>query len=185
MPQRALGLRNFVLVVGELQVISDLMFHSRIESAARAAGADLVRVDSPAQVPADVDLVLVDWSAREPDWTDPLRGLRAGSVRLILLPAVVGVRSARGDARRSATRRGPPHCGDMMGGSGSGTEMRVPMWVWASPSAWGGMSNWSRRWCRGPDRLRRMRPDDRARRRDAQRRDRQLRDHLPTRRLCG
>lgn len=127
MPQRALGLGNFVLVVGELLVISDLMFHSRIESAARAAGADLVRVDSPAQVPADVDLVLVDWSAREPDWTDPLRGLRAGGVRLILLPAVVGVRSARGDARRSATRRGPPQYGDMMGGSGSGTEMRVPM----------------------------------------------------------
>lgn len=65
-------------------VISDLMFYSRIESAAMAADADLVRVDSLAQVAADVDLVLVDWSAREPDWTDALRALRAGGVRLIL-----------------------------------------------------------------------------------------------------
>jgi len=65
-------------------VISDLMFYSRIESAARAADADLVRVDSPAQVPADVDLVLVDWSAREPDWTEALRPLRSAGVRVIL-----------------------------------------------------------------------------------------------------
>lgn len=53
-------------------VISDLMLYSRIESAASAAGASLVRVDSPAQLPADLDLVLVDWSARQADWTDAL-----------------------------------------------------------------------------------------------------------------
>lgn len=53
-------------------VISDLMLYSRIESAAAAAGASLVRVDSPAQLPADRDLVLVDWSARQPDWADAL-----------------------------------------------------------------------------------------------------------------
>ncbi len=65
-------------------VINDLMFYSRIESAAAAAKADLLRVDSPAQVSNDVDLVLVDWSAREPGWTDALRALRLAGVRLIL-----------------------------------------------------------------------------------------------------
>jgi len=53
-------------------VISDLLLFSRIESAATAAGASLVRVDSPADLPPDLDLVLVDWSARQPDWTDSL-----------------------------------------------------------------------------------------------------------------
>jgi hypothetical protein len=54
-------------------VVSDLMLFSRIESAAHVAGAELARVDSPSDVPADADLVLVDWSAREPDWADTLR----------------------------------------------------------------------------------------------------------------
>ena len=65
-------------------VISDLMFYSRIEAAASAADADLVRVDSPADVPSDVDLVLVDWSAREPDWSDALRALLSAGTRVIL-----------------------------------------------------------------------------------------------------
>lgn len=47
-------------------VITDLLLFSRIESAATAAGASLVRVDSPADLPPDLDLVLVDWSARQP-----------------------------------------------------------------------------------------------------------------------
>jgi hypothetical protein len=55
-------------------VISDLMLFSRIESAASAADAVLVRLDSPVDLPGDLDLVLVDWSARQPDWTDALRG---------------------------------------------------------------------------------------------------------------
>ncbi|MGI8829872.1 MAG: hypothetical protein ACR2I5_08915 [Candidatus Limnocylindria bacterium] len=54
-------------------VISDLMLYSRVDSAASAAGATLVRVDSPADLPPDLDLILVDWSARQPDWTDALR----------------------------------------------------------------------------------------------------------------
>ena len=54
-------------------VVSDLMLFSRIESAARVAGAELARVDSPSDVPADAELVLVDWSARQPDWADTLR----------------------------------------------------------------------------------------------------------------
>ena len=55
-------------------VITDLMLFSRIESAATAAEASLVRVDSPADLPDGLDLVLVDWSARQPEWTDALRG---------------------------------------------------------------------------------------------------------------
>lgn len=60
-------------------VVSDLMLFSRIESAARVAGVELARVDEPSQVPSDadlvLDLVLVDWSARRPDWTDALHAL--------------------------------------------------------------------------------------------------------------
>jgi hypothetical protein len=53
-------------------VISDLMLYSRIESAAHAAGVELVRVDSPAELPDEADLVLVDWSARRDGWADAL-----------------------------------------------------------------------------------------------------------------
>jgi hypothetical protein len=56
-------------------VVRDLMLFSRIESAARVAGSELARVDTPADIPADADLALVDWSAREPDWADALRAL--------------------------------------------------------------------------------------------------------------
>ncbi len=63
-------------------VITDLMLYSRIESAATAAGATLIRVDSPSDLPDDLDLVLVDWSARQPDWADALRA-RTGQ-RVIL-----------------------------------------------------------------------------------------------------
>ena len=35
-------------------VVSDLMLFSRIESAATAAGASLVRVDSPTELPPDL-----------------------------------------------------------------------------------------------------------------------------------
>lgn len=55
-------------------VVDDLMLFSRIESAARVSGAALLRVDDPASLPADAELVLVDWSARRQDWTDALRG---------------------------------------------------------------------------------------------------------------
>jgi hypothetical protein len=58
-------------------VIDDLMLYSRIDAAASAAGADLVRASSPLRLPADLDLVLVDWSARAPGWADALRGSRA------------------------------------------------------------------------------------------------------------
>ncbi len=56
-------------------VVTDLMTFSRIESAARVAGVELARVDSPADIPPGAELVLVDWSARKPDWTDSLQTL--------------------------------------------------------------------------------------------------------------
>jgi hypothetical protein len=63
-------------------VVSDLMLFSRIESAATAAGTALARVDSPADLPDDLDLVLVDWSARDAGWTDALRAAHASRVIL-------------------------------------------------------------------------------------------------------
>jgi hypothetical protein len=63
-------------------VISDLMLFSRIEAAAAAAGHDLQRVDRPSDLSSDFDLVLVDWSAREPGWTDALGALHAGRIVL-------------------------------------------------------------------------------------------------------
>ncbi len=63
-------------------VITDLILYSRIESAATGAGALLVRVDSPFDLPDDLDVVLVDWSARQPDWNDALRDQTASRVIL-------------------------------------------------------------------------------------------------------
>lgn len=56
-------------------VIDDLMLYSRIDAAAAAAGATLARVSSPGELPDGLDLVLVDWSARRPDWVDALAAL--------------------------------------------------------------------------------------------------------------
>jgi hypothetical protein len=58
-------------------VVSDLMLFSRIESAATTAGAELVRVDDPAGLPSDLDLILVDWAARRPSWVEQLGGRSA------------------------------------------------------------------------------------------------------------
>lgn len=69
-------------------VVSDLMLFSRIESAAAASDATLLRVDSPVDLPAvpAPDLVLVDWSARGDDWADALVGWRSAvsGARLVL-----------------------------------------------------------------------------------------------------
>ena len=58
-------------------VVDDLMLYSRIEAAASAAGADLTHVATPAELPSGLDIVLVDWSARRPDWADALAKLEA------------------------------------------------------------------------------------------------------------
>ena len=54
-------------------VLTDLMAYSRIESAARASGVEVARVDSPHGIPQDAELVLVDWSERRPDWGEALQ----------------------------------------------------------------------------------------------------------------
>ena len=63
---------------------SDLLLFSRIESAASAAGASLVRVDTPVELPAELDLVLVDWSARRADWAAALRDRSDAGLRIVL-----------------------------------------------------------------------------------------------------
>jgi hypothetical protein len=79
-------------------VVTDLMLYSRIESAARVAGVELARVDTPYDVPLDAELVLVDWSARGADWTQPLQGLTGR--RVILFGPHVDL-DAHGAARRA------------------------------------------------------------------------------------
>jgi hypothetical protein len=55
-------------------VVRDLMFWSRIWEAGSRAGAELIRVDSPTDLPPpdQVDLVLVDWGDRSSEWGDQL-----------------------------------------------------------------------------------------------------------------
>jgi hypothetical protein len=65
-------------------VVDDLMLYSRIDAAASAAGASLARFSSPAELSHDLDLVLVDWSARDASWTDALRARRASGARVIV-----------------------------------------------------------------------------------------------------
>lgn len=65
-------------------VMDDLLLLSRIDAAASRGDASLVRVSSPESVPADSDLVLVDWAQREPSWESELRRRRAAGTRVIL-----------------------------------------------------------------------------------------------------
>ena len=85
-------------------VLGDLLLFSRIEAAASSAGASLERVDSLDQLrdSDEVDLVLVDWSARTEGWTAALADLQAnGRARIILfgqhtdLAAHAAARAAR------------------------------------------------------------------------------------------
>jgi hypothetical protein len=57
-------------------VIDDLMLYSRIAAAVDSAGATLNRVSEPGALPSDLDLVLVDWSARSPTWGAELAAWR-------------------------------------------------------------------------------------------------------------
>lgn len=65
-------------------VLGDLILFSRIEDAGRRAGTTVTRVDAPSGVPADAELVLVDWSAREPGWERYLRELARAGTRVVL-----------------------------------------------------------------------------------------------------
>jgi hypothetical protein len=76
-------------------VVSDLLLFSRIEAAATAGGVALERADRPDDLPAGLDLVLVDWSARQPGWAEALRPLAA---RVILFGPHTNL-EAHADAR--------------------------------------------------------------------------------------
>ncbi|MEO5986564.1 MAG: hypothetical protein ABIW50_04900 [Candidatus Limnocylindria bacterium] len=66
--------------------MSDLLLFSKIDAAASAAGAKLVRVDSVDELAGDVgfDLILVDWSERSPNWASRLADLAKPQSRLLL-----------------------------------------------------------------------------------------------------
>jgi hypothetical protein len=67
-------------------ITSDLMLFSRIDGAATGAGAELLRVQGPADLPpaASIDLVLVDWTDRTPTWGADLATWRGDrTVRII------------------------------------------------------------------------------------------------------
>ena len=59
----------------------DLMIATRIADAGVRAGADVHRYDDPAELPSpdQVDLLLVDWSERRPDWGGTLVRWCAGA----------------------------------------------------------------------------------------------------------
>ena len=62
-------------------LVRELMTASRIESLVTAAGASLVRADAPDQLPraGEVDLLVVDWGDREPNWGAAIAAWRDGS----------------------------------------------------------------------------------------------------------
>ena len=68
-------------------VATDLMMVSRIAAAAERAGVALQRVGSPQELPppGEIDLVIVDWSEREPGWAETLSGWHAASPARVVL----------------------------------------------------------------------------------------------------
>lgn len=66
----------------------DLIFASRIESAARKAGTAIERAGVPAELPdeAGIDLLIVDWDSRGDDWGEAIRTwARRDGTRVILV----------------------------------------------------------------------------------------------------
>ena len=53
-----------------MALVQDLITASKIEGMVAAGGASLVRIESPTQLPpnSDVDLLVVDWGDRQPEW---------------------------------------------------------------------------------------------------------------------
>jgi hypothetical protein len=67
-------------------VVDDLITFSRIQGAADAAGASVIRVDDPQALPDQAfDLVLVDWASRHPGWAEAL--MRRADRRIVLFGA--------------------------------------------------------------------------------------------------
>ncbi|HEX5396694.1 MAG TPA: hypothetical protein VFX74_06330 [Candidatus Limnocylindria bacterium] len=70
-------------------LVGDLIIASRILEAARQAGAEVDRIDHPSELPSNevVDLLLVDWADRGPDWGQLLvtwRNARSSHPRVVL-----------------------------------------------------------------------------------------------------
>ena len=89
-------------------VVRDLMIFSRILEAATRSDAELVRVDSPADLPGadQLDLVLVDWGDRSPEWGERLSGwcltaAASGQPRIVLFGPHTDL-EAHADAKRHA-----------------------------------------------------------------------------------
>ena len=76
-------------------VTDDLMIFSRIDAAAAAAEASLVRASAPHELPAGMDLVLVDWSQRAAGWAETLDGLRRDGARVVLFGRHTDIESHR------------------------------------------------------------------------------------------
>ena len=51
-------------------LVQDLITASKIESSVAGIGGALARIESPSQLPSasDVDVLLVDWGDRQPEW---------------------------------------------------------------------------------------------------------------------
>lgn len=79
-------------------VMHDLMLFSRVDDLASRAGGSVVRVDTPAELPPDVELVIVDWAVRDDGWDTALQRVRDGGVRVILFGPHVDL-EAHGAAR--------------------------------------------------------------------------------------
>jgi hypothetical protein len=87
-------------------VVGDLIALSRIDAAARHAGASLTRVDGPDQIPppAGVDLLLVNWDERKVGWGEAIaawtRSAGAGRQPAIVLFGPHVDVAAHAEARR-------------------------------------------------------------------------------------
>lgn len=79
----------------------DLLLGSRITAAADAAGADMKRAERVTDLPPSyqVDLLFVDWSAREPGWAEAIARWRdaagAAPPRLVLFGPHTDLRAHR------------------------------------------------------------------------------------------
>lgn len=62
-------------------LVRDLMTASRIESLVAGAGAIVMRVDAPDQLPhaGEVEVLVVDWGDREPGWGAAIAAWRDGA----------------------------------------------------------------------------------------------------------
>jgi len=62
-------------------LVRELMTASRIESLVTGAGASMVRADAPDQLPSpgEVELLVVDWGDREPNWGAAIAAWRDAS----------------------------------------------------------------------------------------------------------